>query len=112
MVFCRFPVVLSGFLDRLVGGVGLRRGRRHPRELHMGDSLDFFRVLDVEPPRRLQLLAEMRFPGEATLEFRVHGLEGDAQSFSSSPDMCREACLGWFTGTCSIPFTNLSSRVC
>jgi hypothetical protein len=60
----------------VVGGVGLRRGRRHPTELRVGDALDFFRVLEAEPPRRLQLLAEMRFPGEATLEFRAHRLAG------------------------------------
>jgi uncharacterized protein YbjT (DUF2867 family)/uncharacterized protein YndB with AHSA1/START domain len=66
---------LRGLMDRLAGGAGLRRGRRHPRELHTGDSLDFFRVLDVEAPRRLQLFAEMRFPGEAVLEFRLHALK-------------------------------------
>ena len=61
----------------MVGGAGLRRGRRQPTELRLGDALDFFRVLDAEPPLLLQLLAEMRLPGEATLEFRVHPLEGN-----------------------------------
>jgi uncharacterized protein YbjT (DUF2867 family) len=75
--FADFLWTIRGVLDRMVGGVGLRRGRRHPTELRVGDALDFFRVLDAEPPHRLQLLAEMRFPGEATLEFRVHRLEGD-----------------------------------
>ena len=74
--FADFLWIIRGIIDRMVGGVGLRRGRRHPTELRVGDALDFFRVLDAEPPHRLQLLAEMRLPGEATLEFRVHRLEG------------------------------------
>jgi hypothetical protein len=58
-------------MDRLAGGVGLRRGRRHPTDLMVGDALDFWRVLEVEPPRRLLLLAEMKTPGEAMLEFLI-----------------------------------------
>lgn len=64
--------VLRGILDRFVGGIGLKRGRRHPTQLNTGDVVDFFRVLKAEPPRHLQLFAEMKFPGEATLEFRIH----------------------------------------
>jgi hypothetical protein len=71
----RFLWVLRGLLDRLAGGVGLRRGRRHPSDLLVGDAIDFFRVLEVEPPYHLHLLAEMRFPGEATLEFLIHPLK-------------------------------------
>lgn len=62
---------IRGGMDRLLGGSGLRRGRRHPSELRTGDALDFFRVLEIEPERRLLLLAEMKMPGEATLEFRL-----------------------------------------
>ena len=62
---------VRGWLDRMAGGVGLRRGRRHPVELAAGVTLDFWRVLDVDPPRRLLLRAEMKLPGEATLEFRI-----------------------------------------
>ena len=58
-------------MDRMAGGIGLRRGRRHPTEIYAGDAIDFFRVLEVEPPYHLHLLAEMEFPGEATLEFRI-----------------------------------------
>ncbi|MFZ5447235.1 MAG: SDR family oxidoreductase [Thermodesulfobacteriota bacterium] len=65
---------IRGGVDRLLGGVGLRRGRRHPAELRIGDALDFFRVLEVDPGRRLLLLAEMKLPGEATLEFRLSQL--------------------------------------
>ncbi|MDE2935068.1 MAG: SDR family oxidoreductase [Chloroflexota bacterium] len=62
---------LRGLLDRLVGGVGRRRGRRHPTEIRTGDALDFWRVVGAEPGRRLTLLAEMKLPGIAILEFEV-----------------------------------------
>lgn len=60
---------LRGFLDRLVGGVGLNRGRRDPDFLRAGDALDFWRVHRVDPPSRLVLIAEMKLPGQAILEF-------------------------------------------
>lgn len=60
-----------GLADRFVGGVGLRRGRRHPDELRTGDVVDFWRVEAVDRPSLLRLRAEMRLPGEAWLEFRV-----------------------------------------
>ena len=62
---------IRGILDLLFGGVGYRRGRRHPDELVAGDYVDFWRVEAVEPPRRLRLEAEMRLPGRAWLEFEV-----------------------------------------
>ncbi|GAB7080998.1 SDR family oxidoreductase [Megalodesulfovibrio paquesii] len=74
---------LRGWLDTLAGGPGLRRGRRDPEQLFIGDALDFWRVLDVQAPgtsqqARLMLLAEMRLPGEALLEFRLSRLQGGA----------------------------------
>jgi uncharacterized protein YbjT (DUF2867 family) len=62
---------LRGLLDRLVGGVGMRRGRRHPDELREGDALDFWRVETVEPGRLLRLRAEMKLPGQGWLQFEV-----------------------------------------
>jgi len=65
---------LRGLLDRLVGGVGLRRGRRDPKTLRVGESLDFWRVEAIEKSgdeRRLRLYAEMILPGKAWLEFRI-----------------------------------------
>jgi len=62
---------IRGFLDRMVGGPGLRRGRRHPEQLLPGEAVDFWRVEIVEPPRLLRLRAEMRVPGKAWLQFTV-----------------------------------------
>jgi hypothetical protein len=62
---------LRGFLDLLAGGVGLRRGRRDPRHLAVGDAVDFWRVEAIEPGRLLRLAAEMRLPGRAWLVFEV-----------------------------------------
>ncbi|MFC7846235.1 SDR family oxidoreductase [Streptomyces sp. NPDC057382] len=59
---------VRGWLDRFVGGVGLRRGRRDTQHLRVGDSLDFWRVEEIEPGRLLRLRAEMRLPGLAWLE--------------------------------------------
>lgn len=63
---------LRGLLDRLAGGVGLRRGRRHPERIAAGDALDFWRVLEVDAGRRLLLLAEMKTPGEALLDIQIN----------------------------------------
>ncbi|RXR20554.1 SDR family oxidoreductase [Flavobacterium amnicola] len=63
---------LRGFIDKLFGGVGLRRGRTHPTHLDNGDALDFWRVLLADKEgKRLLLFAEMRLPGEAWLEFKI-----------------------------------------
>ncbi len=67
---------VRGFLDKLVGGVGLRRGRTNTGTIHSGDALDFWRVLYADKTEpRLLLFAEMKLPGEAWLEFRIrhHG---------------------------------------
>lgn len=68
-----FPLAWSvrGWLDRLSGGVGLRRGRRDPHRLRVGEALDWWRVERVERPRLLRLRAEMRLPGRAWLELSV-----------------------------------------
>ena len=62
---------VRGWLDRLVGGVGLRRGRRDPQTLRVGEALDFWRVEELVPGSLLRLRAEMRLPGLAWLELRV-----------------------------------------
>lgn len=77
-----FPLAwwVRGFLDRLAGGVGLRRGRRDPHRLVVGDAVDFWRVEAVERPTLLRLRAEMRLPGEAWLEFTIAEPADDAES--------------------------------
>ena len=71
---------LRGFVDKLMGGVGTQRGRRHPIDIAVGDVLDCWRVLDVNPAKRLLLVAEMKLPGEAILEFLlVRSDEGDTR---------------------------------
>ncbi len=67
---------MRGLLDRLVGGPGLRRGRRSPDEIKFGDALDFWRVTGIEPGKRLTLRAEMKVPGVATLDFEIEAKNG------------------------------------
>jgi uncharacterized protein YbjT (DUF2867 family) len=68
--------VLRGLVDKLAGGVGLRRGRRSPSELRAGDALDWWRVILADKPKgRLILYAEMKVPGEAWLEFEINEKE-------------------------------------
>ena len=69
--YANFLWQIRGWIDLLLGGVGLRRGRRDPEELIVGDVLDFWRVEAYEPNRRLRLVAEMKLPGRAWLEFEV-----------------------------------------
>ena len=76
---------MRGFVDELLGGPGLSRGRRHVDSLAMGDHLDFWRVVAVEEPCRLLLRAEMLAPGEALLEFRVKTLPDGATELRMTP---------------------------
>lgn len=63
---------IRGYLDKAVGGIGLRRGRTHKAELNVGDALDFWRVIYADrSKRKLLLFAEMKLPGEAWLEFKI-----------------------------------------
>lgn len=69
---------LRGFIDKIFGGIGLRRGRTHPDKINAGDALDFWRVLVADPEkRRLLLYAEMRLPGEAWLELSLRRAENE-----------------------------------
>jgi hypothetical protein len=60
---------MRGWMDKAIGGVGLRRGRRHPDQIRAGEALDFWRVEEVEKDRLLRLRAEMKLPGKAWLQF-------------------------------------------
>ncbi len=71
---------IRGWIDQLIGGVGLRRGRRDPEELRPGESLDFFRVAEIEPHLgRLLLQAEMKVPGTAWLEWSADPAQGGSR---------------------------------
>ena len=67
--------MLRGWLDLLLGGVGMRRGRRDPQHVLVGDTLDCWRVEGIEPSKRLSLAAEMKLPGRAWLEFEIQPLD-------------------------------------
>ena len=62
---------IRGIIDKIIGGYGLSRGRRLTSELRVGDALDFWKVVDIKPDKRLLLYAQMKLPGEAWLEFDV-----------------------------------------
>ena len=68
---------LRGLMDRMIGGVGLRRGRRDPNTLMEGEALDFWRVEEIQRPHLLRLRAEMKLPGLAWLEFQLYEQEND-----------------------------------
>jgi uncharacterized protein YbjT (DUF2867 family) len=73
-----------GSMDRLIGGVGMRRGRRDPEELRVGDALDFWRVEEVDPGRLLRLRAEMKLPGNAWLQFETTPAEGSMSNLTQT----------------------------
>jgi uncharacterized protein YbjT (DUF2867 family) len=90
---------IRGALDRLVGGPGLRRGRRSSTEIKYGDALDFWRVTDIEAERRLELRAEMKLPGLATLEFILEA-NGDTTHLAQIARFQPRGLMGilyWFT---------------
>ncbi|HEY3506457.1 MAG TPA: SDR family oxidoreductase [Actinocatenispora sp.] len=78
-----FPLAWSvrGWMDRVAGGVGLRRGRRDPHRLHVGEALDWWRVEQLDRPRRLLLRAEMKVPGDAWLELTLTPAAGGGTIF-------------------------------
>ena len=70
---------VRGWFDRLVGGVGMRLGRRNPARLREGDALDFWRVEEIRRPELLRLRAEMRVPGRAWLQYEVVPVAGGSR---------------------------------
>jgi uncharacterized protein YbjT (DUF2867 family) len=105
---------IRGWIDQLLGGVGLRRGRRHPEELRPGESLDFFRVAEIEPHLgRLLLQAEMKVPGTAWLEWEVEPIEGGSLLIQTAWFVPR-GLLGrfywWFLLPFHVPIWRLMAR--
>ncbi len=68
-LYMNWAWAIRGWMDKAIGGVGLRRGRRHPDDVHAGEALDFWRVEVVDKNEKMRLLAEMKVPGKAWLEF-------------------------------------------
>jgi hypothetical protein len=94
---------MRGMLDRVVGGTGMRRGRRHPRELRVGDPVDFWRVEALEPDRLLRLRSEMRLDGDAWLQFTVR-LEGTGSRLEQTAFFDPHGLLGLLYWYSVLPF--------
>lgn len=86
---------LRGIADRLVGGVGMRRGRRDPLDVRIGDALDFWRVEAVEPGHLLRLRAEMKVPGLAWLQFQARPQPDSKTLLSQTAFFAPKGLLGW-----------------
>nr|QOV08890.1 SDR family oxidoreductase [uncultured Actinomycetes bacterium]QOV09086.1 ADP-L-glycero-D-manno-heptose-6-epimerase [uncultured Actinomycetes bacterium] len=93
-----------GLIDSLVGGVGLRRGRRDPELLRCGESLDFWRVEALERGSYLRLRAEMKLPGEATLEFSVVPLADGTTRVSQTANFVPRGLFGYLYWYAVLPF--------
>ena len=101
---------MRGFLDRMVGGVGFRRGRRDPDELQVGDALDFWRVETLEPERLLRLRAEMKIPGKAWLQWQVTPQEEEKTVLSQTTFFAPKGLTGWLYWYVSYPLHRLIFR--
>ena len=97
---------LRGVLDSLVGGVGMRRGRSHPRQLAVGDPLDFWRVESLVPDRLLRLRAEMRLPGDAWLQWQIEP-DGDGATMTQTARFHPRGLLGRLYWIAVAPFHRL-----
>jgi hypothetical protein len=95
---------IRGLMDRLTGGVGLRRGRRDPDRLRIGDALDFWRVEDVEPGRQIRLRAEMKVPGKAWLQFQAKPHEDGQSLLTQTAFFAPKGLLGWLYWYALYPF--------
>ena len=99
---CNWLWGLRGIMDRFVGGPGLRRGRRCRDELRLGDALDFWRVTAIDPPRGLELTAEMKLPGRASLSFglKLAGASGSGTQVVMTASFYPQGLLGiayWYS---------------
>ena len=97
---------LRGIMDRLVGGPGLRRGRRVPETVGYGEALDFWRVTGIEPGRLLELRAEMKLPGSATLTFQIEPLGPDRSRLTQIARFKPKGLLGLLYWYAVVPLHN------
>ena len=86
---------IRGFIDRLIGGVGLRRGRREPDRLRVGDALDFWRVEAITPGASIRLRAEMLVPGKAWLQFEAVAREDGQTLLTQTAFFAPKGLVGW-----------------
>jgi uncharacterized protein YbjT (DUF2867 family) len=98
---------LRGALDRLVGGVGLRRGRRDPKKVRLGDAIDFWRVEAVEPAKLIRLRAEMKLPGLAWLQFEAQPMENDLTQLIQTAYFAPKGLFGFLYWYILYPFHSL-----
>ncbi len=105
--FMNWAWEIRGFLDRMIGGVGRRRGRRDPDGLRIGDALDFWRVEAVEPGRLLRLRAEMKVPGKAWLQFQTTPRDDGQVLLSQTAFFAPKGLAGWLYWYGLYPFHSL-----
>jgi len=98
---------IRGLMDKLIGGVGLRRGRRDPDDLRVGEALDFWRVEEVEPDHLLRLRAEMKVPGKAWLQFQATPREDGQTLLSQTAFFAPKGLFGWLYWYALYPFHGL-----
>lgn len=102
--------MMRGFLDRMFGGIGFRRGRRDPDELQVGDALDFWRVETLEPGQLLRLRAEMKTPGIAWLQWQVTPREKEKALLLQTSFFAPKGLLGWLYWYAAYPLHKLIFR--
>ena len=93
-LYMNWAWAIRGFIDRRLGGVGLRRGRRDPQDLRVGDALDFWRVEEIEEDQSMRLRAEMLVPGLAWLQFKVSS-KNDATVLEQTAFFAPKGIFGW-----------------
>lgn len=97
---------VRGWIDKLIGGVGMRRGRRHPDDLWVGDAVDFWRVEAVQPNALVRLRAEMKLPGEAWLQWKIEP-DGDGAVLDQRAIFYPRGLLGRLYWYLLVPFHSL-----
>jgi hypothetical protein len=98
---------LRGILDRIVGGVGLQRGRRDPQDLRVGDAVDFWRVESFEENRLIRFRAEMKLPGQAWLQFEIRPLQEIKTNLRLTAFFAPKGFSGWVYWYFYYPFHKL-----
>lgn len=98
---------VRGWVDKLIGGVGMRRGRRHPDDLRVGDSVDFWRVEAVEPDALVRLRAEMKLPGEAWIQWQIEPTDDGGSTLDQQAIFYPRGLLGRLYWYLLVPFHRL-----